>query len=244
MLRLAGKASSRRRPVTSTLGSTWGQAGFRAPLAARHEVTLANRVALGQAGSTLLPRVSPTRPAFRLRRAAIRPPTPAARRAHSLPPPTRLANAVGRCLTCRSTGRATARHPGREPLAVYPAPRGQGASPPRAGYLYVRPHVRARTRVSSLEALARQLQFLAHFGHAEPSLGPSYLHSPGLSRSAHPKASAAGATRRHTCAATRAIAGSVVVGASRQRAAPRSLFVSAPPAMLLVCLAHAVQAAL
>jgi hypothetical protein len=46
------------------------------PLAARHEVTLANRVALGQAGSTLLPRVSPTRPAFRLRRAAIRPPTP------------------------------------------------------------------------------------------------------------------------------------------------------------------------
>jgi hypothetical protein len=141
MLRLAARVPCLRAPVTSTLGSTWGQAGFRAPLAARHEVTLANRVALGQAGSTLLPRVSPTRPAFRLRRAAIRPPTPAARRAHSLPPPTRLANAVGRCLTCRSTGRATARHPGREPLAVYPAPRGQGASPPRAGYLYVRQHM-------------------------------------------------------------------------------------------------------
>jgi hypothetical protein len=135
------KPSSRRRPVNSALGSTWGQAGFTALLAARHEVTLANRVALGQAGSTLLPQVSPTRPAFRLRRAAIRPPTPAARRAHSLPPPARLANVAGRCLTCRSTGRATARHPGREAPAVNLAPRGQGASPPRAGYLYVRQHM-------------------------------------------------------------------------------------------------------
>jgi hypothetical protein len=46
-----------------------------------------------------------------------------------------------RCnLTCRSTGRATARHPGREAALVHHPPRGQGASPPRAGYLYVRQH--------------------------------------------------------------------------------------------------------
>jgi len=46
-----------------------------------------------------------------------------------------------RCnLTCRSTGRATARHPGREAVLVHHPPHGRGASPPRAGYLYVRLH--------------------------------------------------------------------------------------------------------
>jgi hypothetical protein len=139
----------------------------------RHEGTLANRVALGHASSTLLRRISPTRPAFRHRRAAIRPHTPVARRAHSLPPPARLAKAAGRCLTCRSTGRATAWHPGRAALSAYPPPRGQGVTPPRAGYLYVRPHVRARTGASSLEALAQQPQSLAHFGSAGDRLGPS-----------------------------------------------------------------------
>jgi hypothetical protein len=156
MLRLAARAPCRSGPVTSTLGSTWGQASFTVLLAARHELTLANRAALGQAGSTLLPQVSPTRPAFRLRRAAIRPPTPAARRAHSLPPPARLANAARRCLTCRSTGRATARRPGREAPAVDLAPRGQGASPPRAGYLYVRPHVNACIGAGSMPSLIRR----------------------------------------------------------------------------------------
>jgi hypothetical protein len=58
----------------------------------------------------------------------------------SRPGRARLANAAGRCLTCRSTGRATARHPGREALSAYHPPRGQGAMPPRAGYLYVRRH--------------------------------------------------------------------------------------------------------
>jgi hypothetical protein len=43
-------------------------------------------------------------------------------------------------LTCRSTGRATAWHPGREAHVVHVALRGQGPMPPRAGYLYVRPH--------------------------------------------------------------------------------------------------------
>jgi hypothetical protein len=182
ILHLAGKASTRRRPVNSALGSTWGQAGFRAPLAARHEVTLANRVALGQAGSTLLPRVSPTRPAFRLRRAAIRPPTPAARRAHSLPPPTRLANAVGRCLTCRSTGRATARHPGREPLAVYPAPRGQGASPPRAGYLYVRQHMGSGKSLvaSSTSARRHPCRLVRDWTHLLSATAPSQSHTARL----------------------------------------------------------------
>jgi len=40
-------------------------------------------------------------------------------------------------LTHRSTGGATARHPGREASSAYHPPRGQGASPPRPGYLYV-----------------------------------------------------------------------------------------------------------
>jgi hypothetical protein len=44
-------------------------------------------------------------------------------------------------LTCRSTGHATAWHPGREPLCAHLPPRGQGATPPRAGYLYVRPRL-------------------------------------------------------------------------------------------------------
>ena len=107
----------------------------------RHEGTLATRLAHGNATCAPLPRVSSTRPAFQLRRAAIRPPIPAARRAHSLPPPARLANAAGRCLTCRSTGASTACRPGREALVVYPAPRGQGAMPFRPGYLYVRQHM-------------------------------------------------------------------------------------------------------
>lgn len=49
-----------------------------------------------------------------------------------------LAQSRTRRLTCRSTGRATAWHPGRAALVVYVAPRGQGPMPPRAGYLYVR----------------------------------------------------------------------------------------------------------
>jgi hypothetical protein len=45
----------------------------------------------------------------------------------------------GQCrLTCRSTGRATAWHPGRDALVVHVAPHGQGATPSRAGYLDVR----------------------------------------------------------------------------------------------------------
>ena len=42
------------------------------------------------------------------------------------------------CLTSRSTGPATARHPGREAAKAHHLPRGQGASPPRSGYLCVR----------------------------------------------------------------------------------------------------------
>jgi hypothetical protein len=43
-------------------------------------------------------------------------------------------------LTWRSTGPATAWHPGREAAKVHHLPRGQGAMPTRAGYLYVRRH--------------------------------------------------------------------------------------------------------
>ena len=43
-----------------------------------------------------------------------------------------------RRLTCRSTGRPTARHPGRAALFAYHPPHGRGASPRVAGYLYVR----------------------------------------------------------------------------------------------------------
>jgi hypothetical protein len=53
-----------------------------------------------------------------------------------------LRGAVDRCgLTWRSTGRATAWHPGRATLSVHVAPRGQGPMPSRAGYLYVRQHM-------------------------------------------------------------------------------------------------------
>jgi len=45
-------------------------------------------------------------------------------------------------LTGRSTGPATAWHPGHEALCSDLAPRGQGAMPPRAGYLCVRRHVK------------------------------------------------------------------------------------------------------
>jgi quinol monooxygenase YgiN len=138
MLRLAARAPRRSGPVTSTLGSTRCQARVALLLPPRHEGTLAARLALGHATRPRLPRVSSTRPAFRNRRAAIRPPTAAARRAHSLPPSARLANAVGRCLTCRSTGASTAWHLGREALVVHVAPRGPGATPFRPGYLYVR----------------------------------------------------------------------------------------------------------
>ncbi len=53
---------------------------------------------------------------------------------------TLLAPRNTRCLTGRSTGRATASRPGREAFLVYHPPRGQGALPSRAGYLYVRRH--------------------------------------------------------------------------------------------------------
>jgi hypothetical protein len=43
-------------------------------------------------------------------------------------------------LTCRSTGASTAWHPGREALSVHVAPRGQGTTPFRPGYLHVRRH--------------------------------------------------------------------------------------------------------
>ena len=156
MLRLAARAPCRSGPVTSTLGSTWGRARVWLLLPLRHEGTLAARLALRHATCPPLPRVSSTRPAFRHRRAAIWPLSPVARRAHSLPLSARLANAVGRCLTCRSTGRATAWHPGREALVAHVAPRGQGSIPPRAGYLYVRPHVNARTDAGSMPSLLRR----------------------------------------------------------------------------------------
>jgi len=41
-----------------------------------------------------------------------------------------------RGLTCRSTGASTAWHLGRKALVVHVAPRGQGATPFRPGYLY------------------------------------------------------------------------------------------------------------
>jgi hypothetical protein len=84
-----------------------------------------------------------------------------------------IASAAWRGLTCRSTGASTAWHLGRDPLSVHVAPRGPGAMPFRPGYLYVRPHVRARTGASSLEAIARQPQSPARFGSAGDRLGPS-----------------------------------------------------------------------
>jgi hypothetical protein len=122
----------------------------------RHEGTLATRLAYGNATCAPLPRVSSTRPAFQLRRAAIRPPIPAARRAHSPPPPARLANAAGRCLTCRSTGASTACRPGREALFAHLPPRGQGAMPFRPGYLYVRQHMGSGTRLVASSSSARR----------------------------------------------------------------------------------------
>jgi hypothetical protein len=51
-----------------------------------------------------------------------------------------VASVTRRGLTCRSTGASTACRPGREALVVHAAPRGQGATPFRPGYLYVSPH--------------------------------------------------------------------------------------------------------
>jgi hypothetical protein len=156
MLRLAAQAPRRSGPVTSTLGSTWGQARISLLPPPRHEGTLATRLAHGNATCAPLPRVSSTRPAFQLRRAAIRPPIPAARRAHSPPPPARLANAAGRCLTCRSTGASTACRPGREALFAHLPSRGQGAMPFRPGYLYVRQHMGSGKHLVVSSASARR----------------------------------------------------------------------------------------
>ena len=147
-----GQGAMPFRPGYLYVRQHMGQARVSLPLPARHEGTLAFRLALCRPTCSPLPRVSSTRPAFPHRRAAIRPLSPVARRAHSLPLPARLANAAGRCLTCRSTGRATARHPGREALSAYHPPRGQGAMPPRAGYLYVRPHSKPPGDASTVNA--------------------------------------------------------------------------------------------
>ena len=67
-----------------------------------------------------------------------------------------VASVARRGLTCRSTGRATAWHPGRAALAVHVAPRGQGPMPPRAGYLYVRQHMGSgKSRVASSTSARR-----------------------------------------------------------------------------------------
>jgi len=59
------------------------------------------------------------------------------------------ARAQQRSLTGRSTGPATARHPGRDAAKAHHLPRGQGTSPPRAVYLYVRPHSEQRSSDST-----------------------------------------------------------------------------------------------
>jgi hypothetical protein len=182
MLRLAARVPRLRAPVTSTLGSTWGQAGVSLLPPPRHEGTLAVRLALGCPNCAPLPRVSSTRPAFTHRRAAIRPPRAAARRAHSLPPSARLANAAWCCLTCRSTGRATAWHPGREALAVHAAPRGQGPMPPRAGYLYVRQHMGSGKSLvaSSTSARRHPCRLVRDWTHLLSATAPSQSHTARL----------------------------------------------------------------
>jgi hypothetical protein len=241
MPHLAGKASTRQRPVNSALGSTWGQARVSLPLPARHEGTLAFRLALCRPTCSPLPRVSSTRPAFPHRRAAIRPLSPVARRAHSLPLPARLANAAGRCLTCRSTGASTAWRLDREALVVHVAPRGPGATPFRPGYLYVRPHVCACNGSGKAPRSVAAVPGVLRSGRAGPVTICRHarsFHLPAYSRS-----SPSGASRRHPSAAARAVSGSVVVGASRQRAAPHSQFTGAPPALPLARLVRTVQAA-
>ena len=65
------------------------------------------------------------------------------------------------CLTSRSTGPATARHPGREAAKAHHLPRGQGASPPRAGYLCVRPLNHAKSKMTNLNQLRPLIALIA-----------------------------------------------------------------------------------
>jgi hypothetical protein len=114
--------------------------------------------------------------------------------------------------------------------------------PFRPGYLYVRPHIEQRCQLNRCPRSAAIAPGALWSRRGSSWSQPS--HTPRRGRSAYPKASPSGATRRPRSAATRAVSRSVVVGTSRQRAAPRSQFVSAPPALRLLRLALAVQAAL
>ncbi len=138
----------------------------------------------------------------------------------------------GRGLTGRSTGGATAGRLARVAQLAYPPPRGQGSLPRPPGYLYVRPrwlHGAQAQRASC--ALRACPSFRSRAERA--ALRSRAVVQVRVRRFAPGKASV---LRR--CAQ-----GSVVVGASRRRAAPRSQFVGAPRTDGLACLAAAVHAA-
>ncbi len=118
-----------------------------------------------------------------------------------------------RGLTGRSTGGATAGCLARAAPFVYPAPRGQGNLPRPPDYLYVRPRRRQCPDSRSL-----QLASVALVNRGWPRAAPPALvvaqHSVRFSRFAPGKA----------IVLRGGVQGSVVVGASRQRAAPRTQF--------------------
>ncbi len=135
-------------------------------------------------------------------------------------------------LTGRSTGGATAGRLSRVALCAYPPPRGQGGLPRLPGYLYVRPRRRHGAQAQRTNCALR----------ACPSFRPRTERSALRSRAAvqvrFRRFAPGKASVLRRCAQ-----GSVVVGASHQRAAPRNQFVGAPRSDGSVCFAVALHAA-
>ncbi len=138
-----------------------------------------------------------------------------------------------RGLTGRSTGGATAGHLARAALFVYPAPRGQGSLPCLPGYLYVRP--RWQQRKSS--RTSARFGFICRFSRRAASTAASR-------RRGTPSVPRVRSAPGRAIVLRGSAQGPVVVGASRQRAAPRSQSVGAPRTDGLARLAVAVHAAL